>query len=346
MALLAPSGGSARSQAVPVNTVEPSISGDPVEGGALRASPGEWSGAGPITFAYRWLRCDENGGSCREIAGERDRTMRLGDEDIGSRIRVRVIASNADGSARATSNQTAIVRAAGTAPRNTAPPTIAGNPLLGSTLTASPGSWAGTQPIAYAYDWRRCDRNGGSCASIAGANQRTYSLRSVDLGSTLRAFVTATNKVGSRTEASVPTAVIAEAPANGCPSGAGPVAVSQVRPPARLLVDGLQMSPSVVTASTREIVARFHVSNTCGQTVQGALVYLTSVPFNQFTIAPEAQTGTDGWATLRMTRLAGFPATPRQQLLVFFVRARKLGENVLAGVSTRRLVSFRVDLSQ
>ena len=234
--------------------------------------------------------------------------------------------------------------AAQVAPRNEAPPTIAGTPQEGQTLTANPGSWSGTQPITFAYQWQRCGRNGGNCANIIGAASRTYTLRGVDVGNTLRVRVTARNQDGSVNATSVPTAVVtrASAPARGC-AAAAPLQVAAISAPDRLNVNQGSISPGIVRRSTRTVTLRFQV--TCaGKPVQGALVYATAVPFNQFTIPAEQATGADGFATLVMTQLSGFPAARNQQLLVVFARARKPGENALGGISTRRLVSFPVDL--
>src|SRR6266702_3293819 len=56
--------------------------------------------------------------------------------------------------------------AAQVAPSNTAPPAISGTPQVGSQFTSSNGTWSGTTPITYTYQWSRCDTNGGSCAQI------------------------------------------------------------------------------------------------------------------------------------------------------------------------------------
>ena len=144
---------------------------------------------------------------------------------------------------------------------------------------------------------------------------------------------------------SVPTAVVRVAPApapTGC-NGNAPIPIANVSLPERLLIDGQAISPGVVGRSTTTISMRFRV--TCkGKPVQGALLYADVVPFNQFSTPAEQPTGADGFATLTMNRAAGYPASNNQQLLTVFARARKAGEDILGGVSTRRLVSFPVDL--
>jgi hypothetical protein len=231
-------------------------------------------------------------------------------------------------------------------PANQAPPAISGTPQEGSVLTANNGTWT-NNPTSFAYQWRRCDEDGGSCSNIGGATERTYTLRRPDVGNTIRVRVTARNADGASPAAtSVPTAVVRAAPAppptGGC-NGNAPIQIAGVALPDRLLIDGQSINPSVVTRSTNAITVRFRV--TCqGKPVQGALVYAEAVPFNQFSSPAEQPTGADGWATLTMNQQRGFPAADRQQLLVIFARARKAGENLLGGVSTRRLVSFPVNL--
>ena len=348
--------GTAAPQAVPANTTQPTISGTPTIGSTLTATQGTWSGA-PTSFTFQWVRCPSSGGlpdasDCAVIGGATTQAYIVSSSDNGSRLRVRVTASNADGSATAASNATALVGAASQPPTRTADPTITGTPRVGSTLVATQGQWSNS-PTSFAYQWVRCPSSGGNatgsdCAAIGGATTQAYQVAAADLGQRLRVRVTATNADGSATAASNATAIIqAAAPPpvrTGCPAGSDPIRADQISSPARLQIERQAISPSVATANTTSITARFRVSACGGRPVQGMLVYVTAVPYNQFSVPPEATTGADGFAELRMNRLRGYPATPRQQLLVLFVRARKNGESLLGGISTRRLVSFPVNL--
>ena len=236
-------------------------------------------------------------------------------------------------------------------PASLDPPQITGTAQSGSTLTATEGRWSGS-PTDINLQWRRCDENGGSCSNISGAEGKAYVLKTVDVGNTIRVTATAKNADGTRTATSVPTAVVKAATTppppsgNGCQGAGATVQISGLAPPERLNVDRASSDPAVVGGSTDRVSLRVRISACNGKPVQGALVYVTAVPYNMFSVPPEATTGADGVAQLSMNRLRGYPATPRQQLLVFFIRARKQGENLLGGISSRRLVSVPVDLKR
>ena len=99
-----------------------------------------------------------------------------------------------------------------TPPANTALPSLSGTAQAGQSLTTTSGSWSGTTPMTYAYQWQRCNSAGASCAAIAGAAAASYALVSADVGFTVRAQATATNTVGSATATSAPSAVVQAAP--------------------------------------------------------------------------------------------------------------------------------------
>jgi hypothetical protein len=105
------------------------------------------------------------------------------------------------------------------APTNTSSPVISGTVQKGQRLHSSSGTWSGTPTITFAYQWRRCDQLGNSCANIGGATDNDYTLTSADVGNTVRSVVTATNSSGSKSAASAQTAVVAapQQPANTIP---------------------------------------------------------------------------------------------------------------------------------
>lgn len=86
-------------------------------------------------------------------------------------------------------------------PAVTASPAISGSTQVGSTLTASTGTWSGN-PTSFAYEWQRANDSGFTSGVVTiGANQNTYLLVSADAGKFIRVRVTATNAGGSSTPA-------------------------------------------------------------------------------------------------------------------------------------------------
>ncbi len=201
--------GSAASTDVPSNTGSPSISGTEQEGHELTVDPGDWTDD-PTDYDYQWQRCNSDGSGCGDISAATDHKYELGSADVGNRIRVGVTASNGDGtSGFAYSGTTGVIAAEGTKPSNTSPPTISGTPQDNQKLTASPGTWSGSSPIAYKYEWRRCDANGNDCKDVQDG--QTYGVTSHDVGHRLRVVVTGSNGAGSSSAESAATDVVAAA---------------------------------------------------------------------------------------------------------------------------------------
>jgi hypothetical protein len=101
---------------------------------------------------------------------------------------------------------------------------------VGDTLTGSPGTWKGTQPITYKFQWLRCKADAGgdsstsSCAGISGATTTSYTTASSDLGFRLRFRVQASNRVGSTDSTSAATSVVTTE--GGQPANAAPPTIS------------------------------------------------------------------------------------------------------------------------
>ncbi|HEY2718748.1 MAG TPA: hypothetical protein VGI52_03890 [Solirubrobacteraceae bacterium] len=191
----------------PVNTAAPSISGGPQEGQTLAADPGAWVGTGPLAFAYQWLRCSIVGGSCNEIAGATQPTYTLSTLDLASNLAVVVTASNAQGAVPAASPETQPIF--GIPPTNSVLPSISGLVQDGQLLSVVAGSWSGTEPIGYSYQWQVCNALGLACENLTGATDPSLALDPSEIGKTLDLLVTATNAAGSTTLTSSLSGLIA-----------------------------------------------------------------------------------------------------------------------------------------
>lgn len=196
----------------PANTAAPTLTGTGTVGSLLTATTGAWTGTAPISYAYQWQRCSASGASCADISGATLSSYTQAAADAGSTVRIEITATNSAGSATATSTAQLV---AAVAPANTTLPYVTGLPTVGLTLSTTTGTWTGTTPLTYAYQWQRCDSAGVACTAISGAAQSTYTPASADVGSTITVAVTATNTAGSASASSLATTAVTSAGGSG-----------------------------------------------------------------------------------------------------------------------------------
>ena len=320
----------------PNNTVEPRITGEPRVGQVQRANRGTWTGTGPISYEYRWFRCNGSGAAdasdCTRISNASDNTYVARQADSGFRLRVQVIGRNADGQDTATSNPTAVISSAG--PTNRTEPSITGTATVGSTLQANRGEWSGQQPITYSYAWQRCTAQGDNCSEIQGANDTEYEVRSGDSGRTLRVRVTARNDRGQNSAISNPTGVVGGG-TQPPPTGALPVGDLKAAGD-RLVVASVNFSPNPVTSRTAPITARVKITARGGRPVSGASVFMRATP--RVVEGQTQTTGADGFVTLTLVPNNTFPQPRGGFNVQFFVKASRPGDSGLGGIAGYRLV--------
>lgn len=85
------------------------------------------------------------------------------------------------------------------APVNTSSPSLEGQPVVGDQVSCQTGTWSGTTPITFRFQWLR------DAVAIAGAESQTYVIEEADAGHQLACTVTARNSAGaaSRTTSGV-----------------------------------------------------------------------------------------------------------------------------------------------
>ena len=192
-------------QVPPTNSGAPGVTGTAEQGLKLTAAVGSWSPSG-LSYGYQWQV--SSGGSSWANSGATASTYTVPGADLGDDIRVQVTASNAYGSATATSAAAGPV--ASGAPSATAAPGVSGGTQRSDVLSASAGSWSGAG-VLYSYHWQR-SADGANWVTISGATSPSYTLAQADEGDYLRVLVTASNPYGNASAASAATAAVTAFP--------------------------------------------------------------------------------------------------------------------------------------
>jgi hypothetical protein len=310
----------------------PSIDGNPEETIELSVGPGGWAGRTPITFKYQWERCGEEG--CTNIPDATSTTYLPIAEDVGSRLRVEVKATNALESRSAFSDKTSLVTKS--PPRFEAPVTITGTRTVGNVLSVDVSGLQGSEPMVLTYEWERCVEYCLDLEEEDGA----YELLTADAASQLRVRVTAENEAGEATQRTVTTGYITPSETEGKPRLA--------KPP---MLRGLRKVGSELSSTTGDWVGAGSIETSiqwerCGKEACEDIAGATEFEYELEPSDQGMQIKSRVTATNSLGETKGFSArTPRALPAVTSVFTMKSGtslEDVLEGLESAeaKLVSF------
>ena len=197
----------------PTATTRPTVSGTLQQGKKLTANPGSWSGHGTISYRYQWYRCNAVGAKCSSIHGATLGTYVQVRADVGRALAVTVSATDQTGTAVAYSALAGVVAKGSATVAAAGQPALTGSALVGQSLTVGSPRWTAAAGPAV-YGWLRCNANARVCVRIAGADAKTYTVATADVGHVLVAGVT----VARQTVLSAASAIVRAQP--------GPVALA------------------------------------------------------------------------------------------------------------------------
>lgn len=170
---------------LPAPWTRPGIGGGPQVGRTLTAVPGTWVPEG-AALSYQWTA------DSHDIPGATDPTFVVTADQLGTTIRVRVLATTATGSTRQTSDGMAEVVPAWFT--DTPAPRITGTVATDQVVGVDTGNWA-PEPDSLTVTWLR---NGKAIKGASAVGLTSYTLTPADTGARLSVKVTA-RRAGYRT---------------------------------------------------------------------------------------------------------------------------------------------------
>ena len=206
---------------VPSITSDPQIVVTPVVGRGVSASTGTWLASPSPSLSYQWYRCTSVGAAvtassapsrCTKLAGATSATYVPSSSDYGKLLRIAVKALNTFG---ALTRFSATSPTVASVPYKNSAPTISGTAKMGRVMTARTGTFGGSTPMTYAYQWFSCTSRASTglalpigCVAINTPLVEYMTLTGAQVGRYVLIAVTATNDFGSLTQYSATSSAI------------------------------------------------------------------------------------------------------------------------------------------